>query len=291
MTNKNLKYFLEKKLQKSFNDFLVFEEGIDVGVQLSFEKATLEFIEKDEEIKDAEESEKILSRTDNNIEAKKNALIELSLSGDVKAYRIIEKFKDTCEDELKKWSILAFQKSRAHMEHELSDDEKIYISSGLGGSGNKLRYFFVMSSDNKVSFTDFQKDLLKKEIEFSLTKNDSIAEKIIFNDYFVSIVCLVPLQISLDAILKSILKETQAFGNFLSDEIIATNTEIFSEDKIVKLIDHDPKVEKEMQLPDNDLDLNFLNIDDGEFDINDFDDDDFDDDFDDDDDDFDDDPF
>ncbi len=280
MTNKNLKYFLEKKLHKSFNDFLVFEEGIDVSVQISFEKTTLEFFEKDEDIKALDFLEKTLYNPDKVIDDKKNALVQLSLSGDVKAYRIIENFKEKCSDELKKWAILAFQKSRAHMEHELSNDEKIYISSGLGGYGNKLRYFFVMSSDNKVKFTDFQKDLLIKEIEFSLTKNDSIAEKITFNAYFVSIVCLVPLQISLDAILKSILAETQAFGNFLSDEIIATNTEIFSEEKIIQLINHDPKVEEEMLLPGDDIDLNFLNFDDEEFD-EDFDDDDFDDDDDD----------
>lgn len=279
MTNKNLKQFLEKKLQKSFSDFMVFEEGIDVSVQIKFEKASMEFIDKNKDIRPLNELKDILYNSETT-EDKKNALIELSMSGDVKAYRIIEKYKTEYTEDLKSWAILSFQKSRAHIEHELSDDEKIYISSGLGGSGNKLRYFFVLSTNEKVSFSDFQKKLLTKEIKFYLSKNDSIAEKITFYDYFVSILCLVPLQISPDTILKGILNETENFGNFLSDEIIATNTEIFSEEKIIKLINHDPEIQKEMSLNANEnYDLDFLNLDDDDFD-DDF--DDFDDDFDDD---------
>lgn len=283
MTNKNLKQFLEKKLQKSFSDFLVFEEGIDVSVQLKFEKASMEFIDKNEDIRPLNELEDILYNSENT-EDKLNALVELSMSGDVKAYRIIEKYKTECSEDIKDWTILAFQKSRAHIEHELSDDEKIYISSGLGGSGNKLRYFFVLSTNEKTSFSDFQKKLLTKEIKFSLIKNDSIAEKITFYDYFVSILCLVPLQISPDTILKGILNETEKFGNFLSDEIIATNTEIFSEEKIIKLINHDPEIQKEMSLSANiEHDLDFLSLEDDDFDDDDYDDfDDIDDDFDDD---------
>ena len=83
-------------------------------------------------------------------------------------------------------------------------------------------------------------------------------------------------------ILKSILSETNKFGNFLSEEIIATNTEIFSNEKIKKLIDHDEEAENEVQFSEVDTELGFLNIDDDDF--SDFDDDDFDDDdFDDDD--------
>jgi len=283
MTNKNLKQFLEKKLQKSFSDFLVFEEGIDVSVQLKFEKASMEFIDKNEDIRPLNELEDIIYNSETT-EDKLNALVELSMSGDVKAYRIIEKYKTECSEDIKDWTILAFQKSRAHIEHELSDDEKIYISSGLGGSGNKLRYFFVLSTNEKTSFSDFQKKLLTKEIKFSLIKNDSIAEKITFYDYFVSILCLVPLQISPDKILKGILNETEKFGNFLSDEIIATNTEIFSKEKIIKLINHDPEIQKEMSLSENiEHDLDFFNLEDDDFDDDDYDDfDDFDDDFDDD---------
>jgi len=287
MTNKSLKQFLENKLHKSVSDFMVFEEGIDVSVQLEFEKASFLFIKENEEIRDTAELETILYNPETSEEDKKNVLVELSMSGDVKAYRIIEKYKDTCGEEIKKWTILAFQKSRAHIEHELSDDDKIYISSGLGGSGNSLRYFFVLTTNEKEKFSDFQKDLLTKEIKFSLNKNKSIVEKITFSDYFVSIVCLVPMQVSLDAILKSILNETKKFGDFLSDEIIATNTEIFSEEKIIKIINHDPDIEKELQLPQNDdTDLDFFNLDDdvfGDYDF--FDDDEFDDEFDDDDDD------
>ncbi len=289
MNNRNLKHFLEKKLNKSFSDFLVFEEGIDVSVQINFEKASMEFIKKNSEARPPDTLSALLNSEDASFETKQNVLIELSMSGDVKSYRIIEQYKEVCPEELKAWTILAFQKSRAHIEHELSNDDKIYISSGLGGSGNKLRYFFVLSTKEKALFSDFQKDLLKKELEFALTKNESIAEKITFYDYFVSIICLVPLQISPDSIIKSVLSETEKFGNFLSDEIIATNTQIFTEEKIVKLINHDFDKENELNIgAGKELSADFFDLDSGFFDDfdedDDFDDDDFDEeDFDDDD--------
>ncbi len=282
MTNKSLKQFIEKKLKKSFSDFMIFEDGVDVSVQLEYEKSTLNFLKKEKEIRNLDILKNILFDFNSSLEDKKAALTELSLSGKVKAYRIIESYKDKCPEEIKKWAILSFQKSRAQIEHELSDEDKIYISSGLGGSGNKLRYFFVISSSDKKNFSDFQKELLTKEIEHSIKLHESTLEQINFSDYFVGILCLVPLHISLDNILKSILSETNKFGNFLSEEIIATNTEIFSNEKIKKLIDHDEEAENEVQFSEVDTELGFLNIDDDDF--SDFDDDDFDDDdFDDDD--------
>ncbi|NPA67683.1 MAG: hypothetical protein GXO50_03645 [Chlorobi bacterium] len=285
MASGNLKKYLEKQLQKPISDIFIFEEGIDVHTQLEFENTVRNFFKKERDLRPADILKEILYDPAKDLTEKKEALTELSLSGNVEAYRIIEKYKTVCDSKLKKWAILSFQKSRAHIEHELSDDDKIYISSGLGGYKNKLRYFFVLVSKNKKSFSDFEKNFMKKEIEFILNKHESISEKINFYDYFVSIVCLVPLHVSLEKIIYGITEETEKYGITLSEDIIATNTEIFSEDKIEEILNSDISDTNDSFFNDSE---NPVNDSDNFFFTGDFDDEDdfdnFDDDFDDDDD-------
>ncbi len=167
---------------------------------------------------------------------------------------------------------MSLQKSRAHIEHSLSNNDKIYISSGLGGSGNKLRYFFVLSSSDNSDFTRFHQEILKKEIEYSLQKYGGVAESTIFYNYFVTIVCLIPINVSLEKVFQHIIDECNQFGNFLSDKIIATNTELFKEETIMKILNDDPDVINDFDgFVDIDSDLQAM----GDFDDEDFSDDDY----------------
>jgi len=294
MKEGHINNILKKKFKKSLNNVQIFEEGIDIQTQMDFEKFTKRFLKK--EIKEIDVE--IISEKLHDISVldkeKKELLVELSFSDDVKAFRLIESYKGICTDELKNWATLSLQKSRAHIEHSLSNDDKIYISSGLGGSGNKLRYFFVLSSSDNVDFSNLHQDILKKEIEYTLKKYGGFAESTVFYNYFVTIVCLIPINVSLEIVFQHILDECNQFGNFLSDKIIATNTELFKEETIMKILNDDPEV-----LDDFD---GFVDVDNefsplGDFDDEDFSDDDYgdgdfddlDDEFEDDDDDFDDD--
>lgn len=281
MDERNLRKLLQNKLKKSFSNVKIFEEGIDLDTQIEFEKLTKEFIKNNKEKTEVHISENDLFNEGTPAETKKELLIELSFSDDVKAYRLIEKFQNECELELKKWSALALQKSRAHIEHSLSNEDKVYISSGLGGLGDKLRYFFVLSSKDDITFSDLHKNIIKKEIDFAINKHQGIIEDILFFDYYVTIVCLIPLQHSLDNIFKNILEECNELGDFLSDKVIATNTEKFTEETIEKILNEDPDTIKSFSHHDDDDFLGIDNFDDEDDDEY-YDDDEFDDDFDDD---------
>jgi len=281
MKERDLKKLLQSKLKKSFSNVKIFEEGIDLETQLEFEKTTKIFIKENKEKTEVLISENDLFNEGIATDIKKNLLIELSFSDDVKAYRLIEKFQNECVPELKKWAALALQKSRAHIEHSLSNEDKVYISSGLGGLGDKLRYFFVLSAKDDIIFNDLHKNIIKKEIDFTISKYQGIIEDVLFYNYYVTIVCLVPLQHSLDKIFKNILDDCNELGNFLSDKIIATNTEKINEETIEKILNEDPEtIESFEQHEESD----FFGIDNFDDDDDFFDDDEYDDDFDDDDD-------
>ncbi len=295
MNQKDLQNILESTIKKSFSNVQIFEEGIDLNTQLEFEKLTKAFLKNNAKDRDIKTLKNGLFNAKTTEEERKNILIELSFSDDVQAFRLLEKFNTQCVDDFKKWATLALQKSRAHIEHSLSNEDKVYISSGLGGSGNKLRFFFVMSSKNDAEFNKLQKEILKKEIEFSVKNRAGTIEKIIFQGYFVTVLCLIPITQSLDKIFLDILKECNSLGDFLSDRVIATNTEEFDNEIIKGILNDDPDVLKNFnQFPQSSLDFDEFDDDDDDdyFEGNDFlDDDDFDE-FDDDDfDEFDDDDF
>lgn len=298
MNQKDLKQILKQELNKSISNIQIFEEGIDIHTQIEFEKKTKIFFEKDTDEIELSALEKKLFSENVDIDIQKELLIELSFSTEVKAYRIIENFLKVCEKELKKWTTLALQKSRVHIEHSLGNEEKVYISSGLGGFGNKLRYFFVLSSKENTPFSELQKNIVNKELNFAINKYEGIVEDIIFNDYYVTVLCMIPLNHSLDKIFISILNECNSLGNFLSDKVIATNTQKFDNNTVEGLLKDKPELIKKFDdlaktlgVEDEilfDSDDDFEDFDDIFFD-EDFDDDFDDDDFDDDDDDFDDD--
>jgi len=289
MEQKDLKKLLQQKLNKSISNVQIFEEGIDIHTQIEFEQKTKIIFEKNEEIIDLNILKNNLFNDETEIETKKEILIELSFTEDVKAYRIIEDFHSKCNNDFKKWSALALQKSRVHIEHSLGNEEKVYISSGLGGNGNRLRYFFVLSSNDNTPFSEFQKNIITKELDFTIKKYDGIVENIIFQKYYVTILCMIPLNHSLDKIFKSILEECNILGNFLSDKVIATNTEQFDNKTVESLLNDDPEVSKKF----DDFAQSALSLEQDTFLDDDFDefDDEFFDDFEDDDDDFDDDDF
>jgi len=283
MNQKDLKKLLKQELNKSISNIQIFEEGIDIHTQIEFENKTKLFFEKDNDNTELSVLENNLFNEKADFDTQKELLIELSFSNEVKAYRIIEKFHKVCEKELKKWTALALQKSRVHIEHSLGNEEKVYISSGLGGFENKLRYFFVLSSKENKTFNEFQKNILKKELNFAINKYEGFVEDIIFNDYYVTVLCMIPLNHSLDKIFISIIKECNSLGNFLSEKIIATNTEKFDNETVEGLLEDKPEVVKKFDDFANSLGLKDELLFDSDDDFEDFDDRFFEDDSDDDD--------
>ena len=77
----------------------------------------------------------------------------------MEAYRTIEKFFKQTGQELNAWSALALRECRMLLENELLEEERGFISTGLGGKGKRIRYCFVISSYNGESFQKRQNEL------------------------------------------------------------------------------------------------------------------------------------
>jgi hypothetical protein len=80
------------------------------------------------------------------IEEKKRALVILAHNGTVEAYRTLEKYVGQAEEELAGWAALALHECQAFLEASLEDASVGMAMGGLGGAGDKMRYFLAVKA-------------------------------------------------------------------------------------------------------------------------------------------------
>ena len=170
--------------------------------------------------------------TDVHIVFKKKLLVQLASIDDVKAYRIIEKYVLEADEEIKHWAIMAQQESRMILQSKLLEHSQVLISTGLGGKGNKLRYFFALFSKNKEAFTDYQQKIIKGEFEFIFQKDSSEIESVEFVDDVSLILALVPIHTPIQDIFTKAVNECNQYGGFVRENCIITNVRKMNIDEV-----------------------------------------------------------
>jgi hypothetical protein len=213
-------------LSKAGNSLNILEEEIDIHVQRQFMALSARLLKK------AREHEEILVRARDSVDLleddrvaegeKKKLLVLLATIDDVAIYRAIEAFakRDT---PLKKWGTVALQQSRMLIQSTLMDEATVFVSTGLGGSDSRLRYFCVFIARGGTTLQPFQHDVIQKESELSLSQLDGRVEHVDFYDRYVTLTVLLPINVQLKAAFEGILEECNTYGNFLHEQMIITN--------------------------------------------------------------------
>lgn len=216
----------EDLMGKIPKNFSLLEKQIDVDIQMEYFKQASESRSLDKE--DVIEKQDLLFNDEISDEEKKDILTQLAGIDDVEIFRTIEKYYNSENNTIKDWTYLALTESKLVLESSLLDENKVFISTGLGGIGKKLRYFIVFTNINKIPFNNYQKELIKNEVEYSLEKNDSQIENVNFFDNYCSIKALIPLDSSLPQIFRSAIKECNSIENFIDENFIITNVKELS---------------------------------------------------------------
>jgi len=252
LSNKESYNEINDFLQNLPKNFSILQEEIDIEIQMAyFErikkiKGKLKIDAEKLPIKIAE-----LNLNETSVEEKKDILIQLASFDDVKAYRAIENFtKNESNTDLKAWATLAMQESRMMMESSLLEESQVFISTGMGGKGDKLRYFIVSFLNEETEFTAAQKNLLLKELEYSLQQHNSEIEEIKFNRKFALITALIPIKEPIKDILKNAIDECLALGMNLSEHFLVTNVKKMDIEEIEVFL----KEQFEEELSDEDFD-------------------------------------
>ncbi|MFV0553270.1 MAG: hypothetical protein ACK5LR_01060 [Mangrovibacterium sp.] len=245
----------QERLQQAQHDFIqslpenfcILEEAIDVEVQYEY----FDFNSKIKPIKNNEQYDAaILSLSGDDLSLHRTSLSQLAKTERAEVYQIIVNYREQCTDKkMKAWATLAMQESRMVLESELlSEEHPIFISTGLGGKGQNIRFFisFILRDQNGT-FTPTQKKLVKGELSFQLQENKGELERIRFTERFATCTFLYPLKAQLEPLITNVITECNLYGNFLREELIITNVRKIPLNEIRLFVAEQEKKEAEKQ--------------------------------------------
>lgn len=217
----------------------ILEEQIDVKLQMEYFKFSTALKKKftPEENEDWDLSEVLISEEFDDEHLKEN-LVRLASIDNPKAYRLLEQFVAQKHESLYDWGILALQESKMLLESSLLEENQVFISTGLGGRGNMLRYFVVLIGNNTDAISDFQKGIIKSEFEFALREGESELEELNFEKHIATMKVLIPFEVHFQKVFRKAVKECNQYGDFLKENFLVTNVKTLSFAEITDFIDH-----------------------------------------------------
>ena len=191
-----------KKFRDSFSKmdghFHILEQRVPVELQMEYFKYS-EQVRKERTKPDLNDMDytafrESLSNPESTTDYKKYILSMLATSREVKAYRMLEDYVQHPDEDVSNWAYMALMESRISLESELSDEKQIYISTGLGGKGEKLRFYVLMLSRDRKPFQEYQRKVIEREFAYFLPKADCEIERLTIGEQYVELVFLIPLR-------------------------------------------------------------------------------------------------
>jgi hypothetical protein len=228
----------KKFLRAANGEFQILEHQVPVETQMEylFYSHSLRSLLPDDAVMALEEFAAELNNLAASLARKKRVLSALALSKEAKAYRILQEYVQAPDQELKDWAYMALMESRATLESEFSDERQIYISTGLRGKDNKLRFFFLLLSSSGNPFLDYQQQVIEREFAYALHQDDCEIEELAIQKNYVELVLLAPIQTDIKRFVEKVVSECNQYGNFISNLITVTNVKKLTEKEIAQII-------------------------------------------------------
>jgi len=224
-----------RKIQEFFggldNNFSLMEDPVDVVTQVHY-------FEVSGALRGIVEEKCMLDRKNElfdpamNIDEKQLLLVQMASVPNPEIYRALETYAKSPDAGLKDWSKLALQENKLLLESHLLDSRQVFISTGLGGKGHKLRYFVVLINKNGDNLKPFEQKVLQDEMSYALQRYEGEMEKLSFMRQFTTMSVVLPISSDLTKLFRDGIEECNQFGDFLATDFIVTNMKELSEEEI-----------------------------------------------------------
>jgi len=221
---------IQDMLGKLPDNMNILQEQIDINLQMEYFKAAQKNREKP--VENIISKKELLFSDEITKAEKKWLLVQLATIDNIEAFRTIERFVKEGEKDLREWAVLAFQESRMIIESSLLDENQVFISTGLGGKGAKLRYFIVLLSNSGEDFTEVQCKIIQSEFSYIFKQSEAEVEKYDFPGPMATILAIIPIQTPIKDLLNKSVDECNTLGNFIRSDFIVTNVKILTINEI-----------------------------------------------------------
>ena len=234
-----------KQFRDSFDKmdghFHILEQRIPVELQMDYFKYSEKMRLEDRHIRsmsdeDIESIFQLLKTEGLTKKEKRRLLTILAVSKSVKSYRLLQNYIENPDPEVLDWAYMALMESRISLESELSEEKQIYISTGLGGKNEKLRFYVLILSAGTKLFEDYQRQTIEREFVYYLPKENCEIERLTIGDQYVEMLFLVPVRADIKSILDRVIYECNQYGHFLSDTFTITNVKELSKEEVEQII-------------------------------------------------------
>ena len=217
--------------------FALIDEPIDLSIQKEYFtfSETIDFDNVDYEEVLTESGKLFYEHTP--IESKKRILILLAHLGTAESCRTLEKYLKISEGNLRDWALLSLNECRTFLESVLLQEEGGFISTGLGGKDNKLRYYFIVSSKGGLPFSETHRNTLKRGFETISLKYKSEIEEINFEAAYAMIGILIPMDVAVGEVIEEGISECNKMVEFLFLDYYVTNVKKPTPEEISKYLE------------------------------------------------------
>ncbi|MGM0550302.1 MAG: hypothetical protein ACQESW_04410 [Bacteroidota bacterium] len=230
MEDENVQQQLEELLKKTGNNFSILEEQINLDLQMTFFKELKKVSGHDKSTSLNGLVELLFEAQDP--EQVKQRLMELCLYDEPEAFRALEAYLEKAQGELYDYTLLALQQCRMGLENKLLGEYQVFISTGLGGKGQSLRYFLALKSYEGHAFSTLQRDVITSEFSLRLKAHEGVCEETFFSNNYATLLILLPLATSVRQVVEEAIGKCNELGPFLSEHFLITNVKQLSWEEI-----------------------------------------------------------
>ena len=223
-------------LEGELNNIDIIERPIDPSVQKEYHDLSdtidLDNVNYEEVLSEADR----LFVRDTPIEVKKRILIVLAHLGTIESSKILERYLKMSEGTLNDWAILSLKECRMFLESVLLNEEKGFVSTGLGGKDNKLRYYFIVSKREGRPLTRSERETLEEGFKGSSAEYESEIEEIDFGINYAMIGILVPMHVAVGEVIEEGIRRCNRNVEILFVDYYVTNVKRPTKGEISKYL-------------------------------------------------------
>lgn len=141
------------------------------------------------------------------LKVKKKLLFLLGEFATPQCFQILKKYIDDEKSTHRDWALLALQELRFHVENQLYEEGRDMIMSSIGGKGNMLRYYVVVSKKKRKQFANEEKDILKQTLTRIAKRMRSEVEDFEFSNSHILIKMLISIDVASGDVIDAFLDE------------------------------------------------------------------------------------
>ena len=140
----------------------------------------------------------------------------------------MEEYAQAPDPDVADWAYMALMESRIASGQTTPDEKQIYISTGLGGKGEKLRFYVLILANELKPFLEYQKKVIEREFPYSLEKAGCEIERLTIGEKYMELVFLIPVRAEDSASLSQKTAELQTELEGINQEMLSISDEIQS---------------------------------------------------------------